>query len=169
MIKNQKVQIKLPDIKLTIDKNISKIIEVGELESGEKLFIEVKWPTVGFAIKILETTEEIEKFIEESKDEDRKIPKELDETIQKKWELQNASMMKLLIKKLYDDKGQVFDLDDVSNEEFMVYMNKSLTSSFQKFEEFIENVPKLSHKIEWKCRTCKKNHTIDIEGLESFL
>ena len=49
--------------------------------------------------------------------------------------------------------------------EFVESLNQE---QFVKLEEFFNNLPKLNKKVEMKCSKCGFEHSIDVEGLESF-
>jgi hypothetical protein len=49
--------------------------------------------------------------------------------------------------------------------EFLEGMNQE---QFSKIENFFDNLPKLTEKIEIDCSKCGFHHKIDVEGLESF-
>jgi len=48
---------------------------------------------------------------------------------------------------------------------FVEGMNQA---QFAKVEEFIQNLPKLQETINIQCSKCGYDHTIQVEGLESF-
>ena len=66
----------------------------------------------------------------------------------------------------------VFDGDNVyeefSEQEMIQWLEGLSQSQFAKVSEFFSKMPKLSHKIEWKCEKCKKKDSFVIEGLASF-
>jgi len=66
----------------------------------------------------------------------------------------------------------VFDKDNVYNDFSKEEMNEWLESlsqtQFRKLIEFFENVPKLTHDVEWTCPECKQKDSIKLEGLQSF-
>ena len=66
----------------------------------------------------------------------------------------------------------VFDQDNVYNEfsekELEEWVNGLNQNQFQKIGEFFENIPKLTHDIEWTCEKCAKTDKITVEGLQSF-
>jgi hypothetical protein len=49
--------------------------------------------------------------------------------------------------------------------EFVEGMNQE---QFSKVEKFLENLPKLKEDVNITCSKCGYNHTIEVEGLESF-
>jgi translation initiation factor IF-3 len=38
----------------------------------------------------------------------------------------------------------------------------------EKIQNFFETAPKIKHTIEFKCRKCKYEENIPVEGLQSF-
>ena len=49
--------------------------------------------------------------------------------------------------------------------EFVEGMNQE---QFSKVEKFFDNLPKLREEVKITCGKCGYNHTIEVEGLESF-
>tara|TARA_B100000242_G_C42987136_1_gene458193 strand:- start:210 stop:926 length:717 start_codon:yes stop_codon:yes gene_type:complete len=46
---------------------------------------------------------------------------------------------------------------------------ESLTNSqLEKITQFIENVPKIKHSQKYECKKCKKENTVELEGLQDF-
>jgi Ni,Fe-hydrogenase III small subunit len=71
------------------------------------------------------------------------------------------------IEYIYD--GQQFHYAKESTEAELIEFVESLNrEQFAKIEEFFDNLPKLNKKIEIKCGKCGFDHTIEVEGLESF-
>jgi hypothetical protein len=66
----------------------------------------------------------------------------------------------------------VFDKDVVYNEftkkEINDWVEALSQKQFLKIAEFFNNIPKLSHKVEWTCPECGKKDSITLEGLQSF-
>lgn len=57
---------------------------------------------------------------------------------------------------------------DVSQEELNEFIESMSQAQFQKIRDFIDGIPKLSHKIEYTCNSCEKENSIDLEGVQSF-
>jgi hypothetical protein len=71
------------------------------------------------------------------------------------------------IEYIYD--GQQFHYAKESTEAELIEFVESLNrEQFAKMEEFFDNLPKLNKKLEIKCGKCGFDHTIEVEGLESF-
>jgi hypothetical protein len=66
----------------------------------------------------------------------------------------------------------VFDGDNVydefTNEEMSDWLEGLNQKQFDKIADFFNEIPKLSHKVEWKCDACGKTESFEIEGLQSF-
>jgi hypothetical protein len=66
----------------------------------------------------------------------------------------------------------IFDEENVYNEftdaEINEWVNTLNQSQFQKIVDFVEQMPKLQHKLDWKCEKCGKEENITLEGLQSF-
>ena len=66
----------------------------------------------------------------------------------------------------------VFDAENVYNDfteaEIVEWINGLNQTQFQKILAFFESMPKLSHEVFWKCKECKEEDTITLEGIQSF-
>lgn len=66
----------------------------------------------------------------------------------------------------------VFDAENVYNDfteaEIVEWINGLNQTQFQKILAFFESMPKLSHEVSWKCKECKEEDTITLEGIQSF-
>ena len=66
----------------------------------------------------------------------------------------------------------VFDKDNVYNDfspkEINDWVEALSQKQFLKIADFFNNIPKLSHKVEWTCPECGKKDSITLEGLQSF-
>lgn len=71
------------------------------------------------------------------------------------------------IEYIYDGEQFYYDKEAQPGEmlEFVESMNQE---QFNKVESFFENLPKLKETINLKCSKCGFDHTIEVEGLESF-
>ena len=61
------------------------------------------------------------------------------------------------------------DLKDTSNEEFQEFIESMTQEQFGKIREYIESIPRLSHKVGFTCINCQTKNNITLEGLQSFL
>ena len=64
------------------------------------------------------------------------------------------------------DKETVYN--DYSREEIAEWLEQLNQKQFTLITEFMNNMPKLSHKVEWACNVCGEKETIVLEGLQSF-
>jgi len=66
----------------------------------------------------------------------------------------------------------VFDKDNVYNdftkEEIVNWMEQLTQEQFKKINDFMENIPRLSHEINWTCSKCGKEDSVTVEGLNGF-
>lgn len=68
---------------------------------------------------------------------------------------------------LYDGE-EVYDLQDYTKEEINVFFECLTQKQFQLIQEYFDNMPKLAHKINFKCTSCESNQTLEVEGLQNF-
>ena len=66
------------------------------------------------------------------------------------------------------DGEQYYHAYESSKEELTQFVESLNQDQFSKLEEFFDNLPTLNKKMELKCGKCGFNHSIEIEGLESF-
>ena len=71
------------------------------------------------------------------------------------------------IEYIYDGE-QYYHANETSKEELMQFIESLSQEQFSKLEEFFDNLPKMNRKVEMKCSKCGFDHTISMEGLESF-
>jgi len=57
---------------------------------------------------------------------------------------------------------------DVSQQELNEFIESMSQEQFQKIRDFIDTIPKLSHKIEYTCNSCGEEISMDLEGVQSF-
>lgn len=66
----------------------------------------------------------------------------------------------------------VFDENDVydsfTKEEMKEWLENLNQTQFEKIALFFNDIPKLSHEIDWTCEKCGKKETIVIEGIRNF-
>jgi len=58
--------------------------------------------------------------------------------------------------------------EDSSEEEMIEFLESMDTKQFEKILNFINNIPKLTHTLEWNCASCGEKKTEVLEGLNSF-
>jgi len=66
------------------------------------------------------------------------------------------------------DGEQYYNANESTKEELMAFIESLNQDQFKKIESFFDDLPVLNKKIEIKCGKCGFDHTIDVEGLESF-
>jgi hypothetical protein len=66
------------------------------------------------------------------------------------------------------DGEQYYYAHETSKEELMQFIESLNQEQFAKLEQFFDNLPKLNKKIEMKCSKCGFDHSVEMEGLESF-
>ncbi len=71
------------------------------------------------------------------------------------------------IEYIYDGE-QYYHANETPKEELMQFIESLSQEQFSKLEEFFDNLPKMNRKVEMKCSKCGFDHTISMEGLESF-
>ena len=68
---------------------------------------------------------------------------------------------------IYDGE-QMYYARETSREELIEFIESLNTNQFKKIEEFFSDLPKLEKKIEMRCMKCGFQHSLDVQGLESF-
>jgi hypothetical protein len=66
------------------------------------------------------------------------------------------------------DGSQYYYANETTPEEMMSFIESLNTSQFEKIEKFFDSLPKLVKKVDIKCSKCGFDHSITVEGLESF-
>jgi hypothetical protein len=66
------------------------------------------------------------------------------------------------------DGDQFYYAKEVEIKEIVEFIESLNQQQFGKIEDFFANLPKIEKKIEMKCSRCGFEHTLDVEGLESF-
>ena len=66
------------------------------------------------------------------------------------------------------DGEQYYHAHETSREELMQFIESLNQEQFSKLEEFFNDLPVLNRKMEMKCPKCSFDHSITMEGLESF-
>jgi hypothetical protein len=73
------------------------------------------------------------------------------------------------IEYIYDiNEEQFYYGHEAEPGEMMTFVEGMNQEQFSKVEKFIQNLPKLQETINIKCSKCGFDHTIQVEGLESF-
>jgi hypothetical protein len=68
---------------------------------------------------------------------------------------------------IYDGQ-QFYYANETTPEELVDFIESLNQEQFNKIEEFFNHLPKLNKKLEMTCKKCGFEHTIDVEGLDSF-
>jgi hypothetical protein len=71
------------------------------------------------------------------------------------------------IEYIYDGE-QYYNASESTKAELLEFIESLNQSQFQKLEQFFDSMPKLNKRIELKCSKCGFDHTMNVEGLESF-
>ena len=71
------------------------------------------------------------------------------------------------IEYIYDGE-QYYHASETPKEELLQFIESLSQEQFSKLEEFFDNLPKMNRQVEMKCGKCGFDHTISMEGLESF-
>jgi len=66
------------------------------------------------------------------------------------------------------DGEQYYYASETPREELLAFIESLSQEQFSKLEEFFNNLPKMNRKVDLKCSKCGFDHTISMEGLESF-
>lgn len=66
------------------------------------------------------------------------------------------------------DREQYYYAHESTKEELIQFVESLNQEQFSKLESFFDNLPKLNKKMELKCGKCGFDHSIEMEGLESF-
>jgi hypothetical protein len=66
------------------------------------------------------------------------------------------------------DGEQYYYAKETPKEELLQFIESLNQDQFSKLEEFFNTLPSLNKKIEIKCGKCGFDHSIEMEGLESF-
>ena len=66
---------------------------------------------------------------------------------------------------IYDDDNVY---DTFTQDEIVQFIEGLSQQQFAKIQKFFTDIPKLSHKIEWKCPKCGEEDSVTVEGLSSF-
>jgi len=71
------------------------------------------------------------------------------------------------IEYIYDGE-QFHYAKETTKEELIEFIEGMNQQQFEKIEHFFNNIPRLKKKIEIVCSKCGFNHSLEVEGLESF-
>ena len=71
------------------------------------------------------------------------------------------------IETIFDDNG-VYDTKDEPRESVQDFVDNLNSNQFKKITNYFENIPTLTHNIEYKCVKCGKENNLELKGLQSF-
>jgi len=66
------------------------------------------------------------------------------------------------------DGEQFYYAKEYTPEELLEFVESLNQNQFDKMQKFFEELPKLRHKVDFKCSKCGYDHSMDVEGLENF-
>lgn len=68
---------------------------------------------------------------------------------------------------IFDDK-KVYPVEDQSREELIQFIESLSQAQFKMIQDYLEQMPKLSHTVKYECIHCKTENTFTIKGLQNF-
>ena len=71
------------------------------------------------------------------------------------------------IETIFGDNG-VYDTKDEPRESVQAFVDNLNSNQFKKITSYFENIPTLTHNIEYKCVKCGKENNLELKGLQSF-
>lgn len=77
------------------------------------------------------------------------------------------NMLYTLIDTIYD-ADQVYTKDDYTEEEFKDWLENLNDKQVALIDEFVQNIPELSHSLDFTCTKCGTKHSRTLVGLQSF-
>jgi hypothetical protein len=66
------------------------------------------------------------------------------------------------------DADETYNATDYTPKELEEFISDMTEGQFKRVQEFFETMPKLKHKISFKCIDCKYEDTLEVEGLQNF-
>jgi len=66
------------------------------------------------------------------------------------------------------DNENVYKKEDQTADELNEFIDNLSQAQFEKLAKFFQTMPKLKHKIKWKCGKCKQEEEVVVEGMTSF-
>ena len=58
--------------------------------------------------------------------------------------------------------------DDEPRDEVTIFLEGLTSQQFDQLVTFVQNIPKLTHKIDFECKHCKHPNTVTLEGIQDF-
>jgi len=71
------------------------------------------------------------------------------------------------IASIFDDAG-VYSSEQTSRSEMETFINSLNRSQMSHIETFIAEAPKLAHTVNFTCKSCKEENTLELVGAQSF-
>ena len=68
------------------------------------------------------------------------------------------SVIKRCVETIFTTDGEVHELRDATEKEADEFFESLTSDQFQKIRDFFDSMPKLSHKVKFKCTGCKKEN-----------
>lgn len=81
---------------------------------------------------------------------------------------QAFTMIRACLKTIVTEEERI-DVSDVPEAEVQEFIESMSSAQFESIKKFIDNVPKLEHEIDFKCKHCGHDNKVLIEGVASFL
>ena len=81
-----------------------------------------------------------------------------------------ANIFKLIsecIDQVYD-ADEIYNTTDYTPKELEEFISTMTEEQFKRVQDFFETMPKLKHKVKFKCIDCKYEDTLEVEGLQNF-
>lgn len=66
------------------------------------------------------------------------------------------------------DEEKIYNESDFTRDELADWVNNLNQGQFKNVSSFFDEMPKLKHKITWKCPKCGEDEEMMVEGLQSF-
>lgn len=66
------------------------------------------------------------------------------------------------------DEDNIYKKEDTSKAELVEFIDNLSQEQFTKLATFFETMPKLKHKIKWKCNKCRMEEETEMEGMANF-
>ena len=79
-------------------------------------------------------------------------------------------IMKILCKciDMIYDGDEIYNSSEYEFSEIVDFVDNLTQEQFQKMQEFFDTMPKLSHDIDYHCKSCGHEQILVIEGLQNF-
>jgi T4 bacteriophage base plate protein len=91
----------------------------------------------------------------------------VEDTFQKGGKDKTIEMIYSLLIQVFDEE-QVYEKQDFTLEEFSDWVDGLTDSSLVKIKEWIDNLPELTHRIDFTCVHCRKENSKLLGGLHNF-